>query len=80
VEFGGDTAGVGWRGVEDGADSRGPLDREMTEKRKGKTYFRKHATDAWARWAGEDGFGLRGGGGGRRRASGAGWAKGRVGR
>jgi hypothetical protein len=27
---------------------------------KGKTYFRKDATDARARWAGEDGFGLRG--------------------
>jgi hypothetical protein len=27
---------------------------------KGKTYFRKDATDARARWADEDGFGLRG--------------------
>jgi hypothetical protein len=33
VEFGGDTVGVGRCGVEDGADSRGPLDREMREKR-----------------------------------------------
>jgi hypothetical protein len=28
---------------------------------KGKMYFRKDATDARARWAGEDGFCLRGG-------------------
>jgi hypothetical protein len=33
LEFGGDIAGVGRRGVEDGADSRGPLDRETREKR-----------------------------------------------
>jgi hypothetical protein len=26
---------------------------------KGKMYFRKYATDAWASWAGKDGFGPR---------------------
>jgi hypothetical protein len=44
-------------------------------KPKGKTYFHKDATDARARWAGEDGFDLWRG----RGASGAGWAKGLVG-
>jgi hypothetical protein len=29
VEIGGDTAGVGWHGGEDEADSWAPLDREM---------------------------------------------------
>jgi hypothetical protein len=33
VEIGGDTAGVGWRGGEDEADSRGPLDKEMRGRR-----------------------------------------------
>jgi hypothetical protein len=33
VVFGGDTAGVGRRRVEDEADSRGLLDRETREKR-----------------------------------------------
>jgi hypothetical protein len=33
MEIGADTAGVGQRGVEDEADSRGPLDREMRGRR-----------------------------------------------
>jgi hypothetical protein len=41
---------------------------------KGKTYFRKYATDARASWAGKDGFGPR-----EERGQRAGWAKGRVG-
>jgi hypothetical protein len=33
VDIGGDTAGVGRRGGEDKADSRGPLDREIRGRR-----------------------------------------------
>jgi hypothetical protein len=74
------SAGVGWK-TELTAGARLTERRERSdqlERRepKGKTYIRKDSTDAWARWAGEDGFGLRAG----RGASEAGWAKGRVGR
>jgi hypothetical protein len=53
--------------VGDGADSRGPLDRETRERRpsrkaqtKRETYSREDAIDARARWASRGGFGLRG--------------------
>jgi hypothetical protein len=42
---------------------------------KRKTHFCGDTIDTWARWAHEEGFGLRG-----REAGGAGWAKGQVGR
>jgi hypothetical protein len=75
-------AGVGQRGGEDTADKRGPLDREMRERRparegvnqKGKRISREDATDARAGWAGRDSFDLRGWHG--RWAS---WARGRAG-
>jgi hypothetical protein len=42
---------------------------------KRKTHFCGDTIDTWARWAGEEGFGLQG-----REAGGAGWAKCQVGR
>jgi hypothetical protein len=42
---------------------------------KRKTHFYGDAIDTWARWAGEEGFGLWG-----REAGGASWEKGHVGR
>jgi hypothetical protein len=61
-------AGVGWHGGEDTTDKRGLLDRETRERRpaqegadqKGKCISREDATNEQARWAGRDGFGLRG--------------------
>jgi hypothetical protein len=44
-------------------------------KPKRKTHFCRDAIDTWARWADEEGFGLRG-----REAGGASWANGQVGR
>jgi hypothetical protein len=74
---------VDWRGGEDTADRRGPLDRETRERRparegadrKGKHISREDATDARAGWADRDDFGLRG-----RRGRWAGWARGQAGR
>jgi hypothetical protein len=40
----------------------------------GKRFSREDVTDAWAGWAGQDGFGLRG-----QRGQQAGWARGRMG-
>jgi hypothetical protein len=42
---------------------------------KEKRIFREDATDAWAKWAGQGGFSLRG-----QRGQRVGWARGRVGR
>jgi hypothetical protein len=58
------SAGVGWK-TELVAGARLTERRERTDqlgrhKPKGKTYFRKDTTDTRARWANEDGFGLRG--------------------
>jgi hypothetical protein len=68
--------------VEDGADSRGPVDRDEGEaaslegvNQKGKRISREDATNARDRWAGRGGFDLRG-----QRGQRAGWARGRVGR
>jgi hypothetical protein len=60
--------GVGRCGGEDTTDMRGPLDRETRERRpdreganqKGKHISREDATDVWAGWANQDGFGLQG--------------------
>jgi hypothetical protein len=75
--------GVGRRGEGGEFDRWGPVDREMRERqparegviRKGKHISREAATDARAKWAGQDCFGLRG-----RRGRWAGWARGRTGR
>jgi hypothetical protein len=72
-------ARVSQHGGEDTADKRGPLDREMRERRparegmnkKGKHISREDMTDARAGWAGQDGFGLWGWHG-----RWAGWARG----
>jgi hypothetical protein len=68
VEFGGDTVRVSRRGVEDRADSRGPLDREMREKRparkariKRENVLPQRRHRRTTRWAGEDDFSLWGG-------------------
>jgi hypothetical protein len=57
------SAGVGWK-TELTAGARLTKRRERSDQLgrrepKGKTYFREDVTDARARWAGEDGFGLR---------------------
>jgi hypothetical protein len=74
--------GVGRRGGEYTSDKRGPVVREMRERRptqegvnrKGKCIFREDATDARAGWAGRDDFGPRG-----RHNRWAGWARGLTG-
>jgi hypothetical protein len=79
---GGFSIGVGWRGEVGESDRWGPVDRETRERqparegmiRKGKRIFREDATDARARWASRDDFGLRGW-----RDRWAGWARGRTG-
>jgi hypothetical protein len=58
------STGAGWK-TELIAGARLTERRERSDQLgrhepKGKTYFRKDATDARARWASEDGFGLRG--------------------
>jgi hypothetical protein len=67
--------------VGDGADSwarltkrRGRGGRLGRREPKGKTYFPRRGDRRAARWAGRDGFDLRG-----RRGQWAGWATGRVG-
>jgi hypothetical protein len=78
----------GVRGSADAGEKKGLIggvhltEREERErdllgrrKPKRKTHFYGDAIDTWARWAGEEGFGLRG-----REAGRAGWAKGQVGR
>jgi hypothetical protein len=81
---GGGAAGVSQRGGEEGTDRGGVhlIEGEVREcnqlgrrEPKRKTHFCGDAIDTWARWAGEEGFGLRG-----REAGEAGWAKGQVGR
>jgi hypothetical protein len=74
--------GVGRRGGEYTSDKRGPVVKEMRERRptregmnrKGKCIFREDATDVRAGWAGRDDFGPR-----RRHNRWAGWARGRTG-
>jgi hypothetical protein len=58
------SAGMGWK-TELTAGARLTERQERSDQLgrrepKGKTYFLKDATDARARWAGEDGVGLRG--------------------
>jgi hypothetical protein len=70
AEFGGGAAGVGRRRVGDRADSRGGvhlIERDEREcdllgrcEPKRKMYFCGDAIDTRARWAGEEGFSLRG--------------------
>jgi hypothetical protein len=80
---GGFSTGVGRRREEGESDRWGPVDRETRERRparegvirKGKRISHSDMTDARARWAGRDCFGLRG-----RRDRWAGWARGRTGR
>jgi hypothetical protein len=83
VNGGGGSARVGQRGGKKGL-TRGVhlIEREERERDqlgrrdpKRKTHFYRDAIDTWARWATEEGFGLRG-----REAGRAGWAKGQVGR
>jgi hypothetical protein len=60
--------GVGQRREGGESDRWGPVDRQTRERRlaregvirKGKQISREDATDARARWAGKDCFGLRG--------------------
>jgi hypothetical protein len=64
------SAGAGWEteltaGVH--LTERDERERDQLRRRepKRKTYFCGDAIDTWARWDGEEGFGLRGKGGGR---------------
>jgi hypothetical protein len=76
---------LGLAGAGEGSESDrwGPVDRETRKRRparegvirKGKRISREDATDARARWAGRDCFGLWG-----QRGRWAGWARGRTGR
>jgi hypothetical protein len=58
------SAGVRWKTELTGGarltERRERSDQLRRREPKGKTYFRKDATNARARWVGEDGFGLRG--------------------
>jgi hypothetical protein len=48
---------IGWPHLAERREGGGQLGRREPQ---GKTYFREDATDARGRWAGQDGFGLRG--------------------